>query len=341
MAQIAFTIGLTRSEKKQEERRSVFDVLKLPDSGASPRGSTFYKSMLDCPREHGLMYQIGLSPKQKAEALTVGWLFHHGLELYYKHIFDFQKEYRKGYQYNSPGYLKENDYFWAAEPDAAIVAWNAILPISEEPGYADTWKTVSHLLDRYFDRYMKTDRWHIVAIEETLEFWGAHLGLFDYTTRLDLLIHDMKDDRLWNVEHKSAKMITAELIDYYDLDLQIVGQVWTLQKTVDLTKYPRYGGTRVNIVTKHKETQFVRHDVLPSPMHVESFERVMLDQVKLRPIYQKMGWPKSLGHCSGYARGYSKCQFYELCREHPLETVNSLATWDSAPGGFEFKKAGA
>lgn len=336
MPMIEISVGLPSANKPLENRRLIHEVVGATDVGASSRGSTYYSSLLNCAREHGLLYDIGLSPKQKSDALNDGWLYHHALETYYRVIFEHQKALKRN------GSCRYDDiFFHGAEPDAAQAAWKAIKPVSQEPGYEKTWETVSKLVDQYLDRYANTDRWEIVAIEETLEYWGARVGSLDYTCRLDLIIIDHADGRMWVVEHKTARNLTRDLLDYYDLDLQICGQMWCLQKCVDLTQYPRFGGVCLNIATKHKDSRYIRHPVLPSQAHIDAFEQSVRMHVELREEKRKRGWPKSLGHCSGYARGYSYCQFYEVCREHPSATVHDLARWADPPHGYVFRKRAA
>lgn len=331
---IEITVGLPGGKKPLDTRRPIHEVVGLHDQGPSARGSTYYKSLLDCPREHGLLYQVGLNRTQKSDALNTGWLFHHALETYYKVIYEHQQALIR----NARGAVRYDDiFFHGAESDAARAAWNAIKPVSAEPGFEDIWSETSNVVDHYFDRYAGVDRWEILAVEETLEYWGSCRKAFDFTTRLDMVIKDHADHRMWVVEHKTTKYLSKDLIDFYDLDLQICGQMWTLQKTVDLSKYPKLGGVRINIGTKHKESQFVRHEVLPSPAHLAAFEDAMMRWVRTRAFQQKEGWPKALGHCSGYARGYAQCQFYELCRGFPSAKVSDIAAWADAPKGFFFK----
>lgn len=335
MAQIAFTVGLPDAEKNYEGRRQLADVLGIADSGASARGSTYYKSLLACPREHALIYEIGLGPKQKTDQLNAGWLMHLALETYYRTIMEHQQALKRN---AGPRGVRYDDvFFHGAEPDASRIAWNTIKPVSQEPGYKEIWEDVSRMVDAYFDRYAGVDRWEILAVEETLEYWGSRRKNIDYTTRLDLIVCDHADGRLWVIEHKSTKWLTRDLIDNYDLDLQICGQMWCLHQCVDLTKYPRLGGVRINIVTRHKQPQYVRHDVLPSKAHLQGFEQTMHQWVATRDFHKSLGWPKALGHCSGYARGYAKCQFYEICREFPTATVHELSTWADPPAGFFIK----
>lgn len=341
MPRISFTVPLSGGTKAVPDRESLFSVLKFPDTGASPKGSTFRKSLIQCPHEHGLLYEIGLRPSVPTEPLTVGLIFHYALQRYYEEIFKFQREFevtwKKNNVKNPLGYRNEDAYYWAHEGQAAKVAWAAVSKLETATGYEDTWKTVSRIVDGYFDRYSRVDRWRILAVEETIEYYGLASGTFDHSTRLDLLVEDTTVCRSYTIEHKTARWISQDLVDFYDLDLQILGQVWLAARCVDWTNLPPFGGSKINIVSKNKTPLFIRHDVLPSVRHLLAFEHMITDWEYVREFYKRIGWPKALGQCAGAPRGYSKCQFYELCREHPLETVASIGKWRDAPDGFEFK----
>jgi hypothetical protein len=298
MPKLSFTVPLS-GKKTPVDRGSIFGLLNIPDTGASPKGSTYRKSLIQCPHEHGLLYEIGLRPSAPTEALTLGLLFHYALQRYYEEIFRFQQQFEAKYPAD---YRKESEYFWGHEAEASKVAWKSVSELQFADGYADTWAVLSRVLDAYFDHYSRRDRWRILAVEET-----------------------------------------QDLVDFYDLDLQILGQVWLAARCIDWDKsgLPMFGGTKINIASKQKVPILIRHDVLPSTQHLIAFERMLGQWEDMRGVYEKFGWPKSLGHCAGYARGYSKCQFYELCREHPLETVETIRQWRDAPSGFEVKNKDA
>lgn len=309
---------------RTSERENVYELLCKHDpklvGGPSPRGSSYYKSLLDCPHEHGLRHDAGLTPENPTEALTVGWLFHVCLQYYYQAIADHQR--------NSPNRPSDPSWLWGGCNKGMADAYAVLDVLREAGGYKDTADVLQLLLDGYFDRYDRADKWRIVAIEETL----FHHSL-NYSARLDLLIHDLDRNALFVTEHKSARMITDDLLDNYQLDLQILGQAWLVEKCMDLSKYPPFFGVRINIATKHKSgSQTVRLDVSPSPRHMAEFERSILQYRALRPAMQQLGWPK-YWHCAGYSRGYGRCQFYDVCHDHPGVTVEQWKN-QMPPDGF-------
>jgi hypothetical protein len=63
------------------------------------------------------------------------------------------------------------------------------------------------------------------------------------------------------------------------------------------------------------------------------FEEAVRGWFMLRQDQERHGWPRSLGHCSGYARGYAKCQYFDVCRNWPALTLEEIAA--NPPDGFE------
>lgn len=289
-------------------RRSATEVLGVEDAGSSVAGSTFWKTMRRCPREHALR---NLARWRKvggaSEALTVGWTFHHALEHYYR-----------------------ARHAGAVEPERA--AWDAIRALSGEPGYEETYAEVERLLAHYLETYRHADAgWRVVAVEETLEHLGAD---FRYSARLDLVVHDTATDRLWIVEHKTARAITADLLSGYQQDMQILGQVWLFHRLVDTGSYPMLGGVIVNITTKAKQPRCERVTVYPSREHLAAFEESMQAAVALEGVYRALGWPKALGNCTGPMRYFSTCDYFDVCHARPLASVAELSR-EEPPFGFE------
>ena len=49
--------------------------------------------------------------------------------------------------------------------------------------------------------------------------------------------------------------------------------------------------------------------------------------------YEKLGWPKHLGNCTGAARYFQRCGFFDVCHGHPADTVEELR--DNPPFGYK------
>lgn len=309
------------SKPKQETilapvRKPAHEILKIADAGPSPTGSTFYKSMLRCPREHALSQKVKLRTVRDKEALTVGWLFHLVMEVYNRELF-------RG----------------TSKTDAEEIAMASFSALKDQEGYADTYETVLRVAGAYFDTYRVRDNYKVLAIEETLvyksEFYDASLKEqlpLQYSARLDLFVE--VDGYSWVMEHKTARAITEDLVSSYQLDLQILGQVWLLKNCVDFSQYPKFGGVIVNIATKSQTPKFERVKVNPSDAHLQMFEDNMKSWTKLRRQYEKNNWPQALGSCSGFARGYTTCEFFKLCHGYPERSVEDWQRAKELPDGF-------
>ncbi len=302
--------------------RKINVILPGVDTGASPYGSTNYKMLMACPREYALT-KIALLRKTALDVpLTTGWMWHYCLQRFYETILQHQKK------SNAP--TTSDEFAFAGQKEAMVAAYDAMKPFENEPGYEDCVNDVQRMLDGYFERYNGVDRLRILAIEETLTYQGS----FQYSARLDLLVEDLSRGGMYVYEHKSARAITADLLNNYQLDLQILGQVFLLLKCVDLKRYPPFRGVRINIATKHKTPQFERVDVLPSNRHIEALKSSVTAWSALRKTYEKLGWPQALGHCAGFSRGYKSCKFFDLCHGHPTLSVDYW-TKNEPPFGFE------
>ena len=305
-----------------QRTKTIYDLVGAENTGASPTGSTFYKTLFTCPREFALKYIVGFSPAKLGEALAIGWLFHHLLEVYYRSIM--------AYQRRSNAKATSDDFLYGGHKAAMHAAYTALAPVADADGYKEIYETAHRLITGYFERYDHLDKWRIIAVEETIIYDGR----FGYSARLDLIVEDFDLQGMVIVEHKTTKMLSADLLDSYQLDIQILGQKWLVSKCIDLKRLPPFKGILINLATKHKTPQFVRHNVDPSRLHLDAFTTSIKAWTKLRPIYGRIGWPQALGHCSGAARGYSRCQFYELCHGFPQLTVNDWLNAKDPPVGF-------
>lgn len=281
---------------KNANRSSIFELLNVPDGGASRRGSTYWKSVTSCPREHALTYVAKLRPVRTADALTLGWAWHHVLETYYRGMLD--------------------------GTDGIVAADNVIDQLEGANDFRDIGRKLRTMFTAYLDTYERSDKWRVIAVEEGLEYVGA----FEYSARLDLLVEDLVHGGMWVVEHKSANMISSGLLEGYQLDLQILGQVWLMEHCVDLSKYPTFRGVRINIVTTGAaQPKCARVEVMPSAQHLLAFERSVQALNHTQKHLELLSWPQYLGHCAGYARGYGRCQFFDLCHDYPEFTVADWA----------------
>ena len=260
MAKIVVPNAPPKRPRYNEDRADPFELLGVENTGSSKRGNTFWKRLRTCPREHALHDLVRLRRKGDAEALTVGIAFHLALETYYRLIKLWQ------------GAMEPDDgadYFFGGIEEAEQAAWASIAPMRGAEGYEQSYAELERMLGGYFDAHRRHDRWRVVAVEETLEYADAGI---EYTARLDLIVEDYDRGGMWVIEHKSARTITADMLAGYQLDQQILGQVWLLQKCVDLAHYPPLKGVIVNITTKHKGgARTERLECMPSRYHLRAF----------------------------------------------------------------------
>lgn len=306
-------LGQLVKRSAQLHRRPAPEVLGAPNAGPSPRGSTFYARMRSCPREHALYHLARLRQVTDNEALTVGWLFHYGLEAYYRHIWTAQQAGAK------PGDQK-------VIADAEKVTFEGLQALADEPGYDDTYPKVESMLGSYCDRYRR-DAWRIVAVEETLEVFDP----ITYSCRLDLVVENSSG--LWEVEHKTARYFGASVVEGYQLNWQVVGQVYALRQVIDLEQYPPFKGVLVNLTSKHSPPRHLRLEVTPSQAHLDAFEDMVATWSRMLPIYGEQGWPADWTSCAGARRGYARCQYFDLCYAYPNTTINDWMT-EEPPYGF-------
>lgn len=328
---------------KDPERRHFEKVLGI-QGGASPRGSSFWKQVRLCPRESGLQ-QAGLKRDgflPGRVALDMGLVWHHALEAYYRALMDYQEA--------NPLTMQEHfdrdfgRYCVAGQVPAERAAWEALTPFQGEPGYEDISATVTRMLGGYFEFWRPQERFKILGVEETLEYVGegdpgdGECYPFRYSTRLDTLVEDLLDGGMWILEHKSATALTDSLMSGYQLDLQILGQVWCAEGLVDECAredvvLPPFKGVIVNIATKGLKPQYARIRVSPSPAHMQMFEDAAAAQAVALALWESLGWPKHLGACNGGGRYFQTCQYFDVCLGHPLDTVEELT--QNPPFGFD------
>lgn len=331
--------------RPQVNRRGPAHVLGLggsPTGSSSAVGSTFWKRVMRCPFEHAMHELVQLRSKWDDEALTVGFLAHHAREHYYL-----------AHQAAQRGLTEDElrtDAIWRGQVEAERASWASIEAIRTEPGYTDaplgskfpsTWDQLESLWGAFLDSYRHAERVAVVATEETVRFTDPRSGI-DYSARLDTLVRDF--DRtpiggLYLSEFKSAKSITKDLVEGYQLDLQILGQVWLVRRCVDIEAlgFGPLRGVVIDIITKQQTPRVERVFVQPSEQHLQAFELAMGDWVAVLDFHASRNFPRAFGKCIGPDRGYRRCSYFDLCHLEPLKTIKQ---WSAevqtlgAPEGF-------
>lgn len=286
--------------------------------GASPQGSSYWRKLLQCPREHYLGNIVQLKPKRRAqnandvpefkEALDVGALYHLGLQTYYEAI-----------------YAQQHKQTLTAAPET--LAFEVLAPFVSEPGYGETYETVERLLDAYFNKYRNDpQRWEVLAVELTLACTDSRVA-FPWTSRFDLVVvdHSVAKGATFVVEHKTARAIDNNTIQGYTQDVQVMGQIWLWGREIDLASYPPFLGAQVNLISKTKEPKMERVPVSPTPAALRTWEESMTKHWLMSKFYETLGFPQNLASCM---RRYGPCEFFDVCRYHTdfsLEDLKKLA----------------
>jgi PD-(D/E)XK nuclease superfamily protein len=328
----------------EAERPPLFEVLQIPNAGPSPRGSTYYKTFQHCPFEFYVSVICGLRPEREAEPLTIGLLWHYLLELYYKAIREHQLATRED--------RRDPNWLYGGANKGADQVYGMIDKLRAAQGYVEIADIAQRMFDGYLERYDRRDPVRVIAMEETLCFQSvpaekrkrtkdkvkrklpivdaASLEIIDFSTRLDLVVEDFDRGGMWVREHKSCRSITDDLLSSYGLDLQVLGEIWALVHCVDLSQYPPLQGVVVNLASKAKEPKYYHHAVALSDAHLKNFQKTIATRPRMLELAATLGWPKYLGNCAGFARGYSTCSFYSLCHDWP--TLEVTPDSDPPPG---------
>jgi hypothetical protein len=289
----------TMTAEETKQRRPLHEVLGIEKGDASPRGSTYWKTLMTCAREFALRYEAQLEPEVVGEPLTLGLLWHFILEELYTGV-------------------------------EVAELFRVLDHVEQEPGYYRLAQRAQRMLDRYLDVH-REDKWRVLCIEQPLQYASYHPHVIEYSARLDLVV--VRDGRTWIVEHKSHQRIDANTLDNYQLDLQVLGQVWLWKNAVRLDKYPPFGGVLINVVSTGNTVEVARVECCPSRLHLEAFERTLRSLCATRAHAGEAGWPQSLGHCAGFARGYGRCAYYALCQSQPTRTIPEWTVAET-PWGF-------
>lgn len=310
-------------------RRSPHEVLGVAPGSGSPRGATYWRRVLRCPREHALATIARIVPERTSEALSLGWAYHQALEAYYRavlawHGTDLGGERVTAIRCGAPEWHQ-------ARAEAQRAAWRVVHAFEREPGYEEFHATLSRAVAAYLD-VAAEEKWAVLAVEETL----AVVRPAPYTARLDLVAVALgatpEEDVTWVVEHKTARGIGADTLSGYQLDLQTLGQAYLWTRCVDQGAYPPCRGVKVAITSKAKTPQHIRVDAIFGDQHLEAFEWSLEAAAAQERALEAHGYAPNFSACAGAVRGYSRCAYYDLCFAQPRMDVHDIRHDDLPPG---------
>lgn len=308
------------------DARAIYEeVVGKGPQGASPRGSTYWRRVHLCAHEHGIANELQWEKLPRADALDTGLLWHGCLETYYLALMALQRGERRQH-------TPEQEAFWFLEKFAKAKGWD------------NFYEKVSRMLDAYFTRWRDNNDWEILAVEYSVGWTHAtdpvqtaRIG-FEYTTRLDMVVVDHSlVPATKHVEHKSASRLDALTVQGYGQDDQVLGQCFiTHQIPWRENGYPPYVGALVNITTKQKVPLCERVPVSPGPEQLASWAAAKRHFAWQSTQYAAWGHPKNYANCT---RRFGRCQFFQLCRTRPEESLVHLRRRDEVgaealPFGF-------
>lgn len=313
-----------------KKRRAPGEVLGLAEKygSASPRGNSYYSQALKCSREHALSSLVRLRPERDEDALTTGWLFHMGLEIWGGVLMQVQHTRGLEWARSQPGGVDEQTRQLAED-----TAYQTFANLASEPGYEETFPTVMRCLKSYFEK-ARAQRYFYLAVEETLQ---TTLPI-EYSARLDAIVVDMGEtpahDVTRAVEYKTARALAANLLAGYQLNLQTLGQAWLFGRCVDTSRYPRFAGVRVDITSKTKVPQHIEVDVIPTRSGMKAFESAVGSYQRLLDAAEREGFPPNFTCCAGATRAFRQCKYYNLCFNNPDLQIKDLLAEQVPPYGF-------
>jgi intein/homing endonuclease len=113
------------------------------------------------------------------------------------------------------------------------------------------------------------------------------------------------------ITHNTASRFTADLLEGWHNDGEILGQIMVWKQAKLDKKYGKLRGTIVNIVGKQKIPQFQRVIVPAQRWHVSGHDEDLKVWAALQEMYRATNtWPKARNNC---VHRYGLCQLFQHC----------------------------
>lgn len=121
------------------------------------------------------------------------------------------------------------------------------------------------------------------------------------------------------ITHNTAARFTADLLEGWHNDGEILGQIMVWKQAKLDKKYGKLRGTIVNIVGKQKIPQFARVIVPAQRWHVSQHEEDLKVWAALQEMYRATNtWPKARNNC---VHRYGLCQLFHHCSTNEKTTT--------------------
>lgn len=260
----------------------IFDRHKMPRlGGASGRGWSSYATFQRCPYLYKVTYIDG-ERGVAALALETGSIFHTFMALHYLWMLDDTLTL-------TPDVCREELMNSGVRPEAIIGGWR--------------------LYDSYRMHY-EIDYLYPLAVEDWAQGDRGNTCRYDMIARIDEPQPGIIPGT-WIIEHKSASRFTADLLEGWHNDGEVLGQIMVWKQAKLDKKYGKLRGTIVNIVGKQKVPQFQRIIVPAQRWHVSDHDGDLKMWAALQELYRATGtWPKARNNCVGR---YGMCQLFQHC----------------------------
>jgi hypothetical protein len=263
----------------------IFDRHKMARlGGASGRGWSSYATFQRCPYLYKVKYIDG-ERGVAAMALETGSIFHTFMALHYLWMLDENLTL-------TPQVCRAELMESGARPEAIIAGWR--------------------IYDAYALHY-EQDYLYPLAIEDWAQGDRGNTCRYDMIARIDTPQPGITPGT-WIIEHKSASRFTADLLEGWHNDGEILGQIMVWKQAKLDKKYGKLRGTIVNIVGKQKIPQFQRVIVPAQRWHVSDHDDDLRVWAALQEMYKATNtWPKARNNC---VHRYGLCDLFQHCATH-------------------------
>ena len=265
--------------------KEIFEHHKMERlGGASGRGWSSHATFQRCPYLFKLSYLEG-QRGAPLTALEVGSLVHTFLALHYTWMLDETLTL-------TPFVARDSLLAAGARPQSFIESWRLYEAYADK--YQNDYLTPLAMEDWAQDPDGNTCRYDMIA-----EVSEAQLGVVP---------------GVYIVEHKTAARFTADALEGWRNDGEILGQIMIWKRAKLDKKYGKLRGTIVNIVGKQKVIQFHRTIVPAQKWHVTQHMEDLKMWSALQQMYAATGvWPKARANC---VTKFGLCNFFDHCAEN-------------------------
>ncbi len=264
-----------------------------PLGGPSTDGWSKMNDFLRCPYRYYLRHQQNAIIKpdaliRAAPAPEVGGLVHACLALHYCRLLP------EGY----PG--------WRKDPPSPLDLLDEVQKRGAELAYVQEARRLYYGYSEHYGAEGPEYGFEPVAVEMGAGIEGIH------TCRYDMLAWNQ--GALWIYEHKTAHAETADVLEGWWLDGEILGEVYGFQLSkLDEVFMGKLVGVVINLLFKTTPPKFRRLEIVFPQKIIDSFAADRQHWGQQREHYRRKGhWPRSLQGCMSR---YDMCQYWAHCRD--------------------------